>query len=111
MPYLGKNRISRVGATTTDSLDKGEIMFKISILTVLTVILAMTVFGCAEKNWGRSFQSAKYNQMVNPLAGRDLEPVVGIEGRIGEKVMERHIAGEKSKDGSANPGFGIFTVK
>ena len=32
-------------------------------------------------NWGKSFESAKNNQILNPDAGKNLDPVVGIDGQ------------------------------
>jgi hypothetical protein len=33
-----------------------------------------------DKNWGRSFESAKYNQILDPDAGKKSNPVVGLDG-------------------------------
>ena len=74
---------------------------------VATIILAMlfaaALFGCnhysayqtqqpseLDLNWGRAFETAKYNQMLNPDAGKTSEPVVGREGPIADKIMEGH---------------------
>ena len=52
-------------------------------ILILTVVAALVVvLGCTsppgqnqqtllEKNWGRSFETAKYNQILNPEAGRN----------------------------------------
>ncbi len=98
-------------------------MFKIFIRTFLTLIMAMAFFSCAktyysegetslERNWGRSFESAKHLQILNPEAGKNLEPVVGREGRVEEKIIERHIkdAGEKTKGASSSSGLGLLTI-
>jgi len=82
-------------------------MLKITIRIGLTLLFAMAVFGCAgshnyretelDKNWGRSFESAKHLQILNPEAGRNLEPVVGLVGPAEEITMERYITGEKTQ--------------
>ena len=41
-----------------------------------------------DKNWGRSFESAKDNQILNPRAAKNRQPVVGLDG----------VAAENSKD-------------
>ena len=33
-----------------------------------------------DRNWGRSYEAAIYNQMVNPDAGKNLEPVLNLDG-------------------------------
>ena len=96
-------------------------MFKICIRIVLALIFTMAVFGCAERytqngetaldrNWGRSFESAKHQQILNPEAGKNVEPVVGFEGAAEEKIMEGYIAGGRSKKQSSSE-IGILTIK
>jgi hypothetical protein len=33
-----------------------------------------------DRNWGRSFESAKYNQILDPDAGKKGNPIVGLDG-------------------------------
>ena len=37
-----------------------------------------------DKNWGRSFESAKYNQILDHQAAKNRQPVVGLDGVAGE---------------------------
>ena len=32
------------------------------------------------KNWGRSYETAKYNQMVNPEPAKKVDPITGLDG-------------------------------
>ncbi len=45
-----------------------------------------------DKNWGRSVETAKYNQILNPDAGKNLTPVEGLErkghGKFGPKIRK-----------------------
>ena len=62
----------------------------------------MTIhFGCAggkieategslDKNWGRSYETAKFNQIVNPEAEKNLDPVVGLDADAAEKNMTKY---------------------
>lgn len=50
-----------------------------------------------DKNWGRSYESAKYNQMLNPEAGKNLEPVVCTDGQTAERTVEKYRKGESKK--------------
>ena len=50
-----------------------------------------------DQNWGRSYETAKYNQMVNPNAGRNLEPVVGLDGVAAENTVNTYDDSFKEK--------------
>jgi hypothetical protein len=62
------------------NLQKGNI--------ILIVVLAMFSIAEAkradilEMNWGKSIESAKNNQILNPDAGKNIDPVVGLDGEI-----------------------------
>jgi len=58
-------------------------------------LISMAVlFGCGstafqqtttlDKNWGRSFESAKYNQIIDHEAAKNRKPVTGLDGVVGE---------------------------
>lgn len=88
-----------------------SIIAKIFLWTLVTV----GIFGCAQQslldeNWGRSFESARYNQILNPEAGKNLEPVVGLEGPAAERIMEGYISGDAKKHKPASE-IGILTIK
>jgi len=42
------------------------------------------------EDFGRSFQTAVENQILNPDAGKNLEPVTGLGGMAGQKAIERY---------------------
>ena len=51
----------------------------------MVLLFAMGVLGCAgetalDRNWGRSFESAKHMQTLNPEAGKNQQPVTGLVG-------------------------------
>jgi len=54
-----------------------------------------------DKNWGKSFKSIKENQVLNPDAGRNLEPVTGMDGESAEVVVDQYH--ESFKGASAGP--------
>jgi hypothetical protein len=62
-----------------------------------------------DKNWGRSYESAKYNQMLNPDAGKNLDPVAGMDGQVAEGTIEKYRKGEDKKKDPKE--FGILTIK
>ena len=73
-----------------------------SIIIVFSIVLLFFA-GCAyntlETNWGSSFEAAKTNQIANPEASENLDPVVGLDGQLAEQNMESYrqaSQGEKS---------------
>ncbi len=82
-----------------------RLLFLFAIITMLAMVA-----GCGGKtlcawyptntdlNWGRSYEMAKFNQILNPEAGKNLNPVEGMPGRAGEKVVANY---EKSFEGKA----------
>lgn len=71
-------------------------------LMLIGLLAALSMgFGCGknmtlqkettlDRNWGRSLESAKYNQILNPEAGKNLEPVEGLDGESAEGNMGKY---------------------
>jgi hypothetical protein len=90
-------------------------------LSAIVIIASLAIFaGCGsqyyyqgesplEKNWGRAFESAKYNQTLNPDASENLAPVVGLDGEEAEIVWRDHLKKESGTKGPTE--FGVVTVK
>ena len=94
----------------------------IRCLTLIGLIVALVIFPrCGgkssviqretmlDRNWGRSYESAKYNQILNPDAGKNLEPVVGLDGQAADRNIEKYRKGEEKKKSSKE--FGILTIQ
>ena len=72
------------------------------ILIIVLAVFSITLWGCAgnlpeakraeilDMNWGKSFESAKKNQILNPEAGKNLDPVVGIDGQAAEHSVDNY---------------------
>jgi hypothetical protein len=43
-----------------------------------------------DRNWGTSFETAKQSQILNPEAGKNLDPVVGLDGQAAEASMMKY---------------------
>ena len=77
---------------------KGNII----LIVVLAVFSVVTLWGCAgnlpegkrvdylEQNWGKSYESAKKNQILNPEAGKTVEPVIGLDGQVAEHNLDNY---------------------
>jgi hypothetical protein len=42
------------------------------------------------KNWGRSLEGIRYMQMVDPEAGKKLDPVLGLDGNGSEHNVNKY---------------------
>ena len=67
------------------------------ILTwAVVVAMAAGLWGCAsdgsllDKNWGRSFETAKYGQILDPNAGTTAAAVSGLDGNASETVTDKY---------------------
>ena len=71
-------------------------------LIVLLTVLSLTLWGCAgnlpqgkradilDMNWGKSLETAKNNQILNPDAGENLDPVLGLDGQAAEYTVNKY---------------------
>jgi hypothetical protein len=99
---VGRSHEGKKYRYLADSRGIKEETMLIRCLTLIGLIAALLVFsGCGtretmlDKNWGSSFESAKQSQILNPEAGRNLEPVVGLDGQAAGNNMEKYRQGFK----------------
>lgn len=67
-------------------------------LVIMTLILGLLTYaGCASTssselttNWGTSIARAKSNQILNHEASKNLDPVVGVDGKSAENILKRY---------------------
>jgi hypothetical protein len=94
-------------------------MLKKLYLIGVAAILMIGIYGCSnttsqdsllQKNWGRSFEAAKFNQTLNPEADKNLSPVEGLQGASSERIMEGYIKGREQQKESSS-GFGVLTIQ
>ena len=86
---------------------------------ILTIALAISL-GCAgntaqketmlDKHWGKSFESMKYNQILNPDAGKNLDPVVGLDGQAAEQAMDKYRKDFKGKPSKKVYNLNVGTI-
>jgi len=68
----------------------------ITMLSILSVMLSCSGTTPAheqsllERNWGRSLESMRYMQMVDPEAGKNLDPVEGLDGNASENNVNKY---------------------
>ncbi len=96
-------------------------MLRRYIAIVSSALFIIGFFGCARnsayhaeskvnKNWGRSFESARYHQTLYPEAAKNQEQVVGLDGIVVERVMRNYVQGYADKKDTPSE-FGILTNK
>ena len=89
-------------------------------IVVLAVFSVVMLWGCAgnlpeskrvdylKQNWGKSFESAKKNQILNPEAGKVVEPVIGLDGQVVEHNLDnRKKSFEEQKEIETSTAFTI----
>ena len=96
----------------------------ISLTAMIAMIAGLSIYvGCSngnisireesllEENWGRSFESAKYNQILNPEARKKESPVEELDGQAAQQTMEqyRKSFGEKPGSSTYNVNIGAIT--
>jgi hypothetical protein len=77
-------------------------MLKNHMILIGVIGLSIMFLGCAgnlpqaertevlNMNWGKSFESAKHNQILNPEAGKEPTPVVGFDGKAAAANVEKY---------------------
>jgi hypothetical protein len=89
-------------------------------LAGILAIVSFILMGCAgnlpeperfrilSSQWGRSFESAKRNQILNPEAAGNQDPVVGLDGPATETTVDRYrksFEQEKKREVRSNLGL------
>ena len=74
-------------------------MLRLSLFLVGLAMSFLFFTGCAElfpgpslvaMDYGNSYNLAKHNQILNPEAEKNLEPVTGFDGKAAHKTIERY---------------------
>jgi len=82
-----------------------------TIYAAMSVLVFLAAAGCAhygalEDDFGKSYNRAKYGQILNPEAQKNLKPVTGLNGEASKAVQDKYIESfNKTSKKSATPGF------
>ena len=66
-------------------------------------------YGALEDDYGKSFNTAKYGQILNPGASKNLEPVTGLDGKALEVIMDKYV-NSFSKDSNKGSDKPVITL-
>lgn len=81
-------------------------MRKIIIIIGITIVFPV-LSGCSsmnkrelivEKNWGRSYETVRFSQIINPDAGESKAEDQGIDGVAGKHNYDKYQKGFKKED-------------
>lgn len=67
------------------------------ILTVSIVSACSGTETLSERNWGKSYETARHNQMLNPDADKTLRPADSFDGQAAENDLQRYRENFKGK--------------
>jgi len=79
-------------------------MLKKSLIIIGIIFTVSMLPACSgtdtlsQQNWGKSYETAKYNQMLNPDADKTLKPVNSLDGQAAENDLQRYRDGFKAKE-------------
>lgn len=83
-----------------------EVSMRRAVRWILCIALAVfLISACAgptrvDKNFGRSVKQARVNQILNPEAEKNLEPVTGLDGKAAKAGIEKYrMSFEGSREG------------
>ena len=62
----------------------------VGLLVAFSICAACAETPVLDRNWGKSFEAQKTSQIMNPEAGKNLEPVAGMDGKIAVRVSENY---------------------
>ena len=68
----------------------------IGIASAMTIVIGcsgtapVAEHGLLERNWGRSFETIQYMQMVNPGGGKNFDPALGLDGTASEHNINKY---------------------
>ena len=71
-------------------------MLKRSLIIIGIIAAVSFISACSgtdtlsQRNWGKSYETAVYNQMLNPDADKTLKPVDSLDGQAAKNVHKKY---------------------
>jgi len=82
-------------------------MLKKSLIIVGIIAAVSFISACSgtdtlsQRNWGKSYETAAYNQMLNPDADKTLKPVDSLDGQAAKNVHKKYQESFKKEETQA----------
>jgi len=67
-----------------------KLWLAVGIITLFLLSAACAGPSRVELDYGTSAKLSKFNQVLNPEAGKNLEPVTGLDGGAAKGIMEKY---------------------
>jgi len=79
---------------------------RIMSMTLAVVSIGLLFGACTptplSPNWGKAYQEMRANQVLDPMAGEQLGPVEGQDGKVNVTAMEAYRKGFEKPDADFN---------
>ncbi len=79
-----------------------KLLLSAGIVGLLSLTVACAGPSRVERDFGTSANLAKFNQIANPQAGKNLEPVAGFDGEAAKLTMDRYHKGFEKPPAETN---------
>jgi len=76
------------------------------LLISIILLICPIIFGCnstshrqtlLDENWGRSYETARFNQIINPDAPENTDPITGLQGKAAMNNLDQYQDSFKTK--------------
>jgi hypothetical protein len=84
-----------------------RLLFLFACATAVMILLSACAASRLDADFGTSYKLAKINQVLNPDAEKNLEPVYGLDGIAVQYIMDKYYAGFKEKTTAPNYIFSV----
>ena len=84
-----------------------RLLFLFTCATSVMILLSACTASRLDADFGTSYKLAKFNQVLNPDAEKNLEPVYGLDGIVVKNIVDRYEAGFKEKKSAPAYTFSI----
>jgi len=91
----------------------------LTIIAITTTLLAFSACGkkpffeketMLDRNWGHAYESAKSNQILNPEASKNLDPVTGMDGQAAEEIINGYRSDFKGRSSQSHISGGTLSA-
>lgn len=61
-----------------------------AVILIVFITAGCSYYGALKKDYGNSYNAAKYGQILNPGASKNLTPVTGLSDKAAEGAMKKY---------------------
>jgi uncharacterized lipoprotein NlpE involved in copper resistance len=64
--------------------------YYVTAVLIVLITVGCNNYGALKKDYGNSYDAAKYGQTLNPGASKNLQPATGLPGKAAESTMKKY---------------------